>query len=59
MNPERSASSRAERDTVSAEPGSEGSLIELYGNTRFLADGDEVVLRATKLGEVRGRALPG
>jgi fumarylacetoacetase len=38
-----------------AEPGSEGSLIELYGNTRFLADGDEVVLRATDLGEVRGR----
>ena len=39
-------------------PGSEGSLIELYGNTRFLADGDEVVLRATDLGEVRGRVLP-
>jgi fumarylacetoacetase len=38
-----------------AEPGSEGSLIELYGNTRFLADGDEVVLRADRLGEVRGR----
>ncbi len=38
-----------------AEPGSEGSLIELYGNTRFLADGDEVVLRADGLGEVRGR----
>jgi fumarylacetoacetase len=36
-------------------PGSEGSLIELYGNTRFLADGDEVVLRADGLGEVRGR----
>ncbi|MDE3024660.1 MAG: fumarylacetoacetate hydrolase family protein [Acidobacteriota bacterium] len=35
--------------------GSEGSLIELYGNTRFLADGDEVVLRADRLGEVRGR----
>jgi len=41
------------------EPGSEGSLIELYGNTRFLADEDEVVLRATDLGEVRGRVLPG
>ena len=41
------------------EPGSEGSLIELYGNTRFLADGDEVVLRAAQLGEVRGRVLPG
>jgi fumarylacetoacetase len=38
-----------------AEPGTEGSLIELYGNTRFLADGDEVVLRADELGEVRGR----
>ena len=37
------------------EPGSEGSLIELYGNSRFLADGDEVVLRAAHLGEVRGR----
>jgi len=41
-----------------SEPGSEGSLIELYGNTRFLADGDEVVLRADMLGEVRGRVLP-
>lgn len=41
-----------------AEPGTEGSLIELYGNTRFLADGDEVVLRAAELGEVRGRVLP-
>ena len=41
-----------------AEPGSEGSLIELYGNTRFLADGDEVVLRADRLGEVRGRVRP-
>jgi len=41
------------------EPGSEGSLIELYGNTRFLADEDEVILRATDLGEVRGRVLPG
>jgi fumarylacetoacetase len=46
--------------TISGEePGSEGSLIELYGNTRFLADGDEVVLRATELGEVRGRVVPG
>ena len=41
-----------------AEPGSEGSLIELYGNSRFLADWDEVVLRADLLGEVRGRVLP-
>ena len=38
-----------------SEPGTEGSLIELYGNTRFLADGDQVVLRATELGDVRGR----
>jgi fumarylacetoacetase len=45
-----------------AEPGSEGSLIELWANTRFLADGDEVVLRgrtaAVELGEVRGRVIP-
>jgi fumarylacetoacetase len=41
-----------------AEPGSEGSLIELYRNTRYLADGDEAVLRADRLGEVRGRVLP-
>jgi fumarylacetoacetase len=44
------------------EPGSEGSLIELYRNGRFLADGDEVVLRGRtaelELGEVRGRVLP-
>ena len=42
-----------------SEPGSEGSLIELWGNSRFLEDGDEVVLRggtaAVELGEVRGR----
>jgi fumarylacetoacetase len=42
-------------------PGSEGSLIELWRNTRFLADGDEVVLRGrtrdVELGEVRGRVL--
>jgi fumarylacetoacetase len=41
------------------EPGSEGSLIELWKNSRFLEDGDEVVLRgrtaAVELGEVRGR----
>jgi fumarylacetoacetase len=45
-----------------AEPGSEGSLIELWRNTRFLEDGDEVVLRgragAIELGDVRGRVLP-
>jgi fumarylacetoacetase len=45
-----------------AEPGSEGSLIELWRNSRFLEDGDEVVLRgragAVELGEVRGRVVP-
>jgi fumarylacetoacetase len=40
------------------EPGSEGSLIELWQNSRFLEDGDEVVLRGSGLGEVRGRVLP-
>jgi fumarylacetoacetase len=43
------------------EAGSEGSLIELWRNTRFLEDGDEVVLRgrtrSVELGEVRGRVL--
>jgi fumarylacetoacetase len=41
------------------DPGSEGSLIELRGNTSFLEDGDEVVLcgraGSLELGEVRGR----
>jgi fumarylacetoacetase len=45
-----------------ADPGSEGSLIELWRNTRFLEDGDEVVLRgrtaSLELGEVRGTVLP-
>ena len=44
------------------EPGSEGSFIELWRNTRFLEDGDEVVLRgrtdSLELGEVRGTVLP-
>jgi len=45
------------------EPGSEGSMIELFRGERFLADGDEVVLRGragngVDLGEVRGRVLP-
>ncbi|HZT52800.1 MAG TPA: fumarylacetoacetate hydrolase family protein [Gaiellaceae bacterium] len=45
------------------EPGSEGSLIELFRGARFLEDGDEVVLRGcaangVELGEVRGRVLP-
>ncbi len=42
--------------------GSEGSLLELWQNSRFLADGDEVVLRGwagdLRLGEVRGRVVP-
>ncbi|HZS24881.1 MAG TPA: fumarylacetoacetate hydrolase family protein [Gaiellaceae bacterium] len=41
-----------------AEPGSEGSLLERFGGERFLADGDEVVLRARALSEVRGRIVP-
>ena len=46
-----------------SEPRSEGSMIELYRGERFLADGDELVLRGraangVELGEVRGRVLP-
>jgi fumarylacetoacetase len=46
-----------------AEPGFEGSMIELFRGERFLADGDEVILRGravngVELGEVRGRVLP-
>ena len=46
-----------------AEPGSEGSMIELFHGERFLEDGDEIVLRGraangVELGEVRGRVLP-
>ena len=45
-----------------SEPGSEGSMIELFRGERFLEDGDEVVLRGgaangVELGEVRGRVL--
>jgi fumarylacetoacetase len=52
-----------------SEPGSEGSLIELTWNGQepvtlgdgskrtFLEDGDEVVLRAEPLADVRGRIL--
>jgi fumarylacetoacetase len=45
------------------EPGSEGSMIELFGGQRYLEDGDELVLRGraangVELGEVRGRVLP-
>ena len=49
------------RRSPGAEPGSEGSLLELWRGERFLADGDEVVLRArggeVELGEVRGRVV--
>jgi fumarylacetoacetase len=46
-----------------AEPGSEGSMIELFRGERFLDDGDEVVLRGraangVELGAVQGRVLP-
>ena len=45
-----------------AQPGTEGSLAELFGGERWLADGDEVVLRGragdVELGEVRGLVLP-
>jgi fumarylacetoacetase len=46
-----------------ADPGSEGSMIELFRGERFLADGDELVLHGraangVELGEVRGRVLP-
>ncbi|HUJ56304.1 MAG TPA: fumarylacetoacetate hydrolase family protein [Gaiellaceae bacterium] len=46
-----------------AEPGSEGSMIELHRGERFLEDGDEVVFggraaNGVELGEVRGRVLP-
>jgi fumarylacetoacetase len=49
--------------TVSgSEPGTEGSLGEIARSERWLADGDEVVLRGragdVELGEVRGRVLP-
>jgi fumarylacetoacetase len=45
------------------EPGSEGSMIELYRGERFLADGEELVLRGqaangVELGDVRGRVQP-
>jgi fumarylacetoacetase len=46
-----------------ADRGSEGSMIELFRGERFLADGDEVILRGraangVELGDVRGRVLP-
>jgi fumarylacetoacetase len=44
-----------------SEPGTEGSLAELWRGERWLRDGDEVVLRgqagAIALGEVRGRVV--
>ena len=46
-----------------AQPGTEGSLAERFGGERWLADGDEVVLRGragdVALGEVRGRIVAG
>ena len=43
--------------------GAQGSLAELFAGRRWLADGDEVVLRGragdVELGEARGRVLPG
>jgi fumarylacetoacetase len=49
--------------TISGEqPGTEGSLAELWRGERWLQDGDEVVLRGragdVELGEVRARILP-
>jgi len=45
-----------------AEPGTEGSLAELWHGKRWLADGAEVVLRGraggVALSEVRGRVMP-
>jgi fumarylacetoacetase len=46
-----------------AEPGSQGSFIELFEGRRFLDDGDTVVLRgrcgdAVSFGEVAGTILP-
>jgi fumarylacetoacetase len=40
------------------DPAARGSLIELFENTRFLSDGDEVVLRAPEIDlEVSGRVV--
>ena len=45
-----------------ATAGTEGSLAERFGGERWLADGEEVVLRGraggVELGEVRGRVVP-
>ena len=45
------------------EPSPRGSFVELWAGERFLADGDEVVLRGrggdVELGEVRGCVVPG
>jgi fumarylacetoacetase len=45
-----------------SEPGTEGSLAELWHGERWLRDGNEVVLRGragdVELGEVRGRIVP-
>jgi fumarylacetoacetase len=41
-----------------AEPGQLGCLLEQHRGERWLQDGEEVVMRAEALGEVRGRVLP-
>jgi fumarylacetoacetase len=41
-----------------AEPGSQGSMLELFHGERWLEDGDEVVLRSPQLGECAGRVIP-
>jgi len=61
--PLRSGDLMASGTISGPEPGSEGSMIELFHGERFLEDGDEVVLRGRaanglELGEVRGRVLP-
>ena len=40
------------------EPGTEGCLLERFRGERWLRDGDEVVISAPGLGEVRGRVAP-
>ena len=61
--PLRTGDLMASGTTSGPEPGSEGSMIELYPGEHFLADGDELVLRGraangVELGEVRGRVVP-
>ena len=57
------ASRPGSRSRCGAGAGTEGSLAERYGGERWLADGDEVVLRgragAIALSEARGRIVVG